>query len=183
MSSISNADKQANWEIGKLRSGASGSLSPEEASYLLLGCLQVFHTSMTDDFIATLGANHDTQAVPVVGAKLRSINHRLLEAFFGNVRQATGKWVFKGYRWHAYTYDYEMAHTRQAAFELYWHQSVVPFYIYLELEDLLFDCTAHSLPNVAEFNSDIYVFPHDTSWLFSTTHENSIGPFFALRSE
>ena len=135
-------------------------------------------------FETTLASDHDTTATPVIGAEFRRINQQLLQAFFSNVKQATGKWVHGDYRWHAYTFNHVSALSGSAAFERYREQAVVPFYIYREQDDSLYDCTSHSLPDVRSYDSDIYVFPHDMTWLFSTTHEMSIGlgPFFALPS-
>jgi len=132
---------------------------------------------MMDDFIATLNSDHGTAAIAVDGATFRDINQRLLERFFPNVKKATGKWVYNNYRWHGYA-------SGDAAFECYREQTVAPFYIYHEFDDSLFDCTASAWPDVRAYDNDIYVFPHDMAWLFTTTHEMSIGlgPFFAAPS-
>ena len=139
---------------------------------------------MIDDFITTLSSKHGTAATPVIGADFRHINQRLLESFFPNVKRATGKWVYDDYRWHAYSFNYEIAISGDAAFNRYAEQGIQPFYIYQEFDDSLLDCTAAVWPDIRTFDNDIYVFPHDLTWLFSTTHEMSIGlgPFFAVPS-
>ena len=139
---------------------------------------------MIDNFIATLSSEHASKATPVVGADFRRINQQLLERFFPNVKQATGNWVHDDYRWHAYTFNYETALSGDAAFNRYLEQSAQQFYIYHEFDDLLFDCVALAWPDIREFDTDIYLFPHDFAWLFATTHEMSIGlgPFFATPS-
>jgi hypothetical protein len=139
---------------------------------------------MMDDFIATLNSDHGTAAIAVDGATFRDINQRLLERFFPNVKKTTGKWVYSDYRWHGYTFNHETALSGDAAFECYREQTVAPFYIYHEFDDSLFDCMASAWPDVRAYDNDIYVFPHDMAWLFTTTHEMSIGlgPFFASPS-
>ncbi|MEM7456349.1 MAG: DUF4275 family protein [Planctomycetota bacterium] len=122
------------------------------------------------------------EASAVTGAEFRSVNSRLLGSFYANVERSTGKWVYNVYRWHAYTYRFEQAIVGPEAFERFHQQTVMPFYIYRETDDSLFDCNARSWPDVRVFEDDVYVFPHDMAWLFITTHEASrgIGPFFAL---
>jgi len=140
--------------------------------------------TMTDDFVATLDSQFTTTATPVVGADFRRVNQQLLECFFPNVKLATGKWVYNNFRWHAYTFNHETAISGVAAFDQYRQQPMLPFYIYNEFDDDLFDCAAPTWPDVRAFNNDIYVFPHTMAWLFTATHEMSIGlgPFFASPS-
>jgi len=137
-----------------------------------------------NDFVATLKSKHNTTATPVVGSTFQRINQQLLETFFRNVKQATGKWVYHGYRWHAYTFNHETALSGDEAFEHYREQATAPFYIFHEFDDSAFECTSPSWPDVRAFDNDIYVFPRDMAWLFITTHEMSmgLGPFFARPS-
>ncbi|TWU18496.1 DUF4275 family protein [Allorhodopirellula heiligendammensis] len=134
-----------------------------------------------DDFIATLSMEHCTSAAVLDAATFRNVNQRLLERFFPNVKSATGRWVYSNYRWHGYTFGHEIALAGDAAFECYREQTVVPFYIYHECHDAMLDCAAATWPDIRSFADDIYVCPHDMTWLFTTTHEMSIGlgPFFA----
>ncbi len=136
---------------------------------------------MIHDIIATLASEHATIATPVTGTNFRHISKRFLERFFPNVKQATGNWVYNDFRWHAYTFNHETALTGDGALNRYFEQSVQPFYIYHESDDLLFDCTASAWPDVRAIDNDVYVFPHALAWLFTTTHEssNGLGPFFA----
>ena len=64
---------------------------------------------MIDDFIAVLRSQHGTTASPVTGAEFRRVNQLLLERFFANVKRETGNWVRDGFRWHAYSFNHEMA--------------------------------------------------------------------------
>lgn len=109
------------------------------------------------------------------------VHQLLLERFFQSVKRATGKWIHRGYRWHAYSFGYASALHGPAAFDAYVAQRIEPFYTFFECDDLLLDCTATQWPDLRPLESDIYVFPHRMHWLFVTTHEMSIdlGPYFA----
>lgn len=141
--------------------------------------------NLIDDFVEKLTSEFTTTAKPIVGADFRSINQKLLESFFPNVKRETGNWVYNKFRWHGYTFKHEPAISGEAAFDKYVQQPVAAFYVYHEFGDSLFDCSASQWPDVRVFGNDIYVCPHDMSWLFSTTHEVSmgIGPFFALANQ
>ncbi len=56
------------------------------------------------------------------------------------------------------------------------------FFVFIETEDRLFDCSALSWPDLRSLEDDILVFPHTMTWTFLTTHEMStgLGPYFAL---
>ena len=135
------------------------------------------------DHIAEL-ATFDVVAKAVDNSSFRAVNQTLLERFFSNVKRATGKWVFNGYRWHAYSFGHESAKKDEAALKAYQDRHVMPFYVYFEFDDQMFDCSAVQYPDIRPLNNDIYVFPHRVNWLFVTTHEMSmgLGPYFALPS-
>lgn len=136
---------------------------------------------MEEDFITALNNDYSVDISPMVGKAFRQINQRMLEAFFPNVKQATGKWVYEGYRWHAYSFHYENAVTGKSAFARYREQPLEAFFIYHEFEDKLLECQALTWPDIRRFCNDIYVFPASMNWLFSTTHEAAmgLGPYFA----
>ena len=135
---------------------------------------------MCDDFIHSLKRDHAVSSTRVVGAKFRALNQLLLERFFAGVKRATGNWVYKGYRWHAFSFGYQQAVTGEKAFARFQAQEVQPFYLYYEIKDELFLCTGISWPDIRSYSEDIYVFPSDMEWLFVTTHEMSmgLGPYF-----
>jgi hypothetical protein len=121
-------------------------------------------------------------ATKVSGAESRSVCRRWLEHFCPNVKRNTGRWVFNGYWWHAYSFKHESALNGNVAFEKYQAQPIEPFYIYRQTKDTLFNCSALAWPDLRLLEDDLYVFPHTMEWSFLTTHEISLdlGPYFAL---
>ncbi len=133
-------------------------------------------------FVDQLKRDYDFSAVPIVGKAFHSICQRWLETFFPHVKQKTGKWIYHGYVWHAYSFNFEKALTQIRAFDEYQVKPIGPFFIFHESNDMLFDCTATAWPDLRELHDDICIFPHTMEWTFNTTHEMSIGlgPYFAL---
>ncbi len=70
------------------------------------------------------------------------------------------------------------------AYDFYRSREIEPFFAYFEFDDLLFDCTSSAWPDLRRLANDIYIFPHQMTWTFVTTHEMSmgLGPYFAQAS-
>jgi len=118
---------------------------------------------------------------PVAHAVKRELTERWLERFCANLHRATGKWVHRGLRWHAYSYGFEHALTRDAALAAYAARAAPAVFVYFEEEDELFDCVGVPSPRFDDWHHDLYVFPADLAWTMVFTHEHAIGfgPYFA----
>ena len=115
----------------------------------------------------------------IKGRAFRNVNQRLLESFFMPTKTATGKWVYRGFRWHSYSYGHQQVDCGDSAITFYFQQPLTTFYVYHECYDGLLQCTSEAWPDTCCFNDDIYVFPCNFQWLFTTTHERGFGPYFA----
>ena len=104
-------------------------------------------------------------------------------SFFPNVKRATGKWVYRGIHWHAYSYSIEQAVSGKHALELFRGAPVEPFYLFDEIRDAVFQCTSQRWPDLQVLEEDIYLVPRSLRWMFVTTHEmrTGLGPYFAHR--
>jgi len=115
----------------------------------------------------------------IEGRDFRDVNQRLLNTFFMPTKTATGKWVHRGIRWHSYSYGHQQVDSGDSAINAYYQQPLAEFYLYHECFDELLKCTSEEWPNICSFHDDIYLFPCDFQWLFTTTHERGYGPYFA----
>jgi len=131
--------------------------------------------------VARLHADFGVEATTCDRDQFDHVHQLLLERFFQSVKRATGRWIYRGYRWHAYSFGYASAIHGPAAFDAYVAQCIEPFYTFFECDDLLLDCTGTQWPDLRPLENDIYVLPQRMHWLFVTTHEMSIdlGPYFA----
>ena len=131
-----------------------------------------------------LDRDFDITAVPLQGSEFRFLSRQWLEQFCPNVRRQTGKWVFHGFRWHAYSFGHESAVSGTEAFDRYTSQPLEGFLLYHESQDLMFDCDCTKWPDIRPWAADVYIFPRSLQWTFITTHEMTLGlgPYFALPS-
>lgn len=136
---------------------------------------------MNPNFCEILENEYSISAKVITGRNFRKINQSWLRAFFPNVKHNTGRWVYRGYRWHAYSFNHEVAVSGEEAFGIYQAKPIAPFYLFHELNDSLYTCTTEVWPDLRTLNDDIYLFPHQLEWMFVITHEMSIdlGPYFA----
>lgn len=135
--------------------------------------------------LAELRDEYQIAARVVEDAQARQLNEQWLEQFCANVKRKTGKWVYRGYRWHAWSFGYESALHGARAFDAFVERRATNFYMYFERDDLLLDCSGPPSPDLRSLFDDVYVFPHDLSWTFVLTHEMSmdLGPYFAARQD
>lgn len=136
---------------------------------------------MNPNFCEILESEYSVTAKALVGQKFRTICQVWLEAFFPNVKRNTGHWVYRGYRWHAYSFNHEVTVSGEKAFGAFQAMPIEPFYLFHEWNDNLYECTAEVWPDLRALNDDIYIFPRQLEWMFVITHEMSIGlgPYFA----
>ena len=131
-----------------------------------------------DNFVSALEKLGVSPAL-IEGRDFRGVNQRLLESFFMPTKAVTGKWVHLGFHWHSYSYGHQTAESGDSALTAYYQQALAEFYVYHECFDGLLKCTSNAWPDISSFRDDIYVFPCDFQWLFTTTHEQGYGPYFA----
>lgn len=132
-------------------------------------------------WLTELRDKYQIAAEPVEVAPARRLNKQWLERFCANVKLKTGKWVYRGYRWHAWSFGYESALHGARAFEAFVERQATEYYLYLEREDLLLDCSGPPSPDFRSLFEEAYIFPYDVSWTFALTHEMTmdLGPYFA----
>jgi len=109
-----------------------------------------------------------------------TLNQRWLEQHCSNVKAQTGKWIYGGYRWHAYTWGFEQAVSGDEAWERYRSKEQSTYLIFFEHSGHIFDCVGPRCPDLGILSDDLYVFPPDLHWTMIFTHEEStgIGPFY-----
>lgn len=136
---------------------------------------------MNMDFVTILRNDFSISAKLIVGENFRKIHHAWMQAFFPNVKLNTGRWVYRGYRWHAYSFNHERAMSGEDAIAVYQAMPIQPFYLFHEWDNKLYECTSKTWPDLHTLNDDIYIFPHPLDWTFTITHEMSIGlgPYLA----
>lgn len=137
---------------------------------------------MALDFADRLESEFNITTSPVTGKEFRSVCRRWLQLFCPHVKRNTGRWVYKNFWWHAYSFHHEAAIAGSRAVEAYESMPVEPFFLFHETRDKLFDCSSAAWPDLRVLDADIYVFPRSLAWTFVTTHEMSLGlgPYFAL---
>jgi len=124
---------------------------------------------------------HGVIGFPLAPEERDPILTRWLEQFCPNVHRRTGAWVHRGYRWHAYSYGYEVALEHDAAMAAYRARDQRELLVYFEAEGELFDCFGVPSPDLGALGCDTYVFPADLAWTMIFTHEQDcgLGPYFA----
>lgn len=120
---------------------------------------------------------------PVEKPEQRRLEQEWLHAFCGNVKTKTGKWVYRGFRWHAFSYGYEDAKHGPTALEYY--RSLRPKRLFVFSDtgaEIGFVCEGIAPPDLSSLHDDWYVFPRSLLWTMFFTHEQpDIGPFLACR--
>lgn len=108
--------------------------------------------------------------------------------FSAGVNDATGKWVYKGKDWHAFSYGFTPCLKGARAEAAYDALTAESFLLLSSNEDVpAFKCETGP-PKLSALESlamehpsllDLYISSPQFSWTFVLTHE-AIGPFFAL---
>lgn len=135
------------------------------------------------DLAAEWHSRLDIETEPIVGQEFRELSQLWLEAFCPNLKRNTGKWVYKGIRWHAYSFNFEQSLSGLAAYQAYLQLPVQAFLVFDESRDAMFECAPAAWPDIRVFQADIYLFNRAMDWTFVTTHEmtTGLGPYFAQR--
>lgn len=101
-------------------------------------------------------------------------------AFARDVKRATGEWIYKRFRWHGFSFDYQKSVKGAEALSAYQSQWPAPFVVFDEGDTWAYLCTSNTYPDFTPFGADIYVAHQNMKWTIAFTHEQpDIGPFFA----
>ncbi len=132
-------------------------------------------------FCDVLQSEYSITTKAVIGKEFRAVNQVWQETFFSNVKRNTGSFIFRGYRWHAYSFNHEVAVSGRNAVLAFQETTIQPYYLFHEWEGNLYECTSEAWPDLRKLNEDIYIFPLQLEWTFVLTHEMSmgLGPYFA----
>ena len=105
------------------------------------------------------------------------------QTFGRPVRERTGKPVFGGIRWHAFSWSFTRAESGQRALELYAAEPGAELVVLLEGYDRpSFRLSEGSPIDFSRCGMDLYVIPGSFDWTMVFTHEQPwIGPFFSRR--
>ncbi len=106
------------------------------------------------------------------------------EAFLQPVKARTGSYRYRGYHWHAFSYEFVPARRGEAAFEEYRRCASLPLLIVPESwsEGRPLWCHGPRRPDLSSLRMDAYVFPASLEWTMAFTHEQpGLGPYFTRR--
>lgn len=106
------------------------------------------------------------------------------QAFGGAVLQRTGKPVFAGHRWHAFSWKFTRAETSACATALYAAELAGKLLVFLDDDDReAFEFGGCAPIDFGPCGVDLYVVPSTLEWTMVFTHEQpQIGPFFCRRT-
>jgi hypothetical protein len=106
---------------------------------------------------------------------------RWRETFASPVKQRTGRWVYRGFEWHAFSYGFCQARSGKHALSDYLAEPVDDIYVIpQEDRNVAFSCKSDRHIDFSACGIDLYVVPRDFSWTIAFTHEQpGIGPFFS----
>jgi hypothetical protein len=131
------------------------------------------------DFLISLGAS-----VKVIEkSALQCLDKEWLLTFSSNVKAKTGKWVYNGYRWHAFSFNYEKSIDGHKALDYYLSLRPKRFFVFSDWgPEIGLLCEGIIPPDLSSLHTDLYVFPRSLLWTMSFTHEQpDLGPYFACQ--
>ena len=96
----------------------------------------------------------------------------------------TGKWTYRSYDWHVFSYKHAPAVARDKAVFTYTSLSPPPRFIICPHDERLpaLEILDGLLPDFHNSGLDIYVWPDSLDWTMAFTHEDGwFGPYFSRR--
>jgi hypothetical protein len=106
---------------------------------------------------------------------------RWLKHFAARVKRQEGSWIYRGYKWHGFSYGIEPCRSGGAAWDAY-RDTKGKFYLFDEGENYGYLCQTllPFRPDLSQVRSDSYLTAVTFAWTMVFTHEQpEIGPFFA----
>ena len=135
------------------------------------------HSSKLYDYLVSLGAT-----VSLLEENERQkLDRQWLRVFCRQVKKQTGKWIHDGYRWHAYSFEFEKAKQGDAAMKCYKSLRPKKFLVFTDWgPEIGFMCEGIQPPDLTVLRNDYFVFPKSFLWTMCFTHEQpTFGPYFA----
>jgi hypothetical protein len=124
-------------------------------------------------YLESIGATYE----PIERLELHRLVNRWLKSFCVPVFDRTGKWVYKSFKWHAFSFEFVHAVSGTKALDVYQRHPLKEYILFNDDESWAFKCSGGSHPNLHE---DAYLVPLDFKWTMAFTHEQpNIGPFYA----
>ena len=118
----------------------------------------------------------------IIPKKVWEFQQRWREVFSKKVKAQKGRWIYRGFDWHAFSYNFAQYKEGSNAYESYKRIKEQNFIIISEDEGSpSFSCTSERAPDLSNFMGDYYVFPETLEWTMVFTHEDGLGPYFARK--
>jgi len=114
----------------------------------------------------------------------QTYDRKWLETFARRVKKQTGQWVYNGYMWHTFSFEFVKARSGAEAIQLYEGEKSTK-YLILSDQDRhpSYLCDGMELIGAEVFDDDYYVVPFDYEWTMAFTHEQpELGPYFVRKS-
>jgi len=101
-----------------------------------------------------------------------------LEIFSASVKEKTGAYVYKGFPWHCFSYEFYPCTRGEKALTKYAHQEIETYYVFDENCSVCWRCESQSYPDLRLAGFDeAYVFPLSKNWTMVFSHYDL---FFAI---
>ena len=114
----------------------------------------------------------------------QEFERRWLETFASHVKAHHDKWIYRGFRWHGFSYNLQPYDKRGLrAIDTYLAQWPTRYIVFDEdlTECLMFESERY--PDLSPLGIDIYVTHANLKWTMVFTHEQpDIGPYFATQA-
>lgn len=135
--------------------------------------------SRISDFLDDFGATFSVLARD----ELQEFERRWLETFACHVKAHHGKWIYRGFRWHGFSYNLQPYDKRGSrAIETYLAQCPAKYVVFDEELKEALRCMSDRYPDLSPLGNDLYVTHANLKWTMVFTHEQpDIGPYFATR--
>jgi Domain of unknown function (DUF4275) len=106
------------------------------------------------------------------------------QVYAATQHSVTGKWTYRGFGWHAFSFGYARALHGERA-DLAYKALAPPHRLIVCPQDAVltaFQVIGGSLPDFRPTRRDIYVWPDGLGWTMAFTHEDgNSGPYFSRR--
>lgn len=134
--------------------------------------------SSLQDYLEQNSINYSVMAKKVVW----KLQQKWRETFSQKVKEQKGKWVYRGFDWHTFSYDFAIYKSGARAMGFYSKIDERNYIIISEDSDSpSFSCSSDKLPDLSNVLGDYYIYPETVEWTMVFTHEESLGPYFALK--
>ena len=125
----------------------------------------------------------DVGAVELSEQEVHALQVQWRRVFSSRVKKLTGKNVYLGFDWHAFSYSMVHSLKGEDARQAYRQESCRAFYVLPHMDEGPgYKCQAKTLPVIDGEHIDAYICPLSFGWTMVYTHESECGPYFT-RSE